>query len=70
MKDTGMGIQAEDQKKLFAPFFRVESADVSKITGSGLGMWITKQLVDLLGGQVAVESIKDVGTHVVVTLPK
>ena len=70
VKDTGMGIQAEDQKKLFAPFFRVESADVSKITGSGLGMWITKQLVDLLGGQVAVESIKDVGTHVVVTLPK
>jgi len=70
VKDTGMGIQAEDQKRLFAPFFRVESEDVSKISGSGLGMWITKQLVDLLGGKVAVESIKDVGTNVVVTLPK
>lgn len=70
VQDTGMGISAADQKKLFAPFFRVDSSDVSQITGSGLGMWITKQLVSLLQGSIAVESIKNVGTHVVVTLPK
>ena len=70
VQDTGMGISAEDQKKLFAPFFRVESKDVSKITGSGLGMWITKQLVTLLEGEIEVESIKNVGTHVVLKLPK
>lgn len=70
VKDTGMGISSEDQKKLFAPFYRVQSDDVSKITGTGLGMWITKQLIELMGGQIAVESIKGVGTHLVLTLPK
>jgi len=70
VKDTGMGISAEDQKKLFAPFFRVKSDNVSAITGTGLGMWITKRLIELLGGSIGVESIKGVGTHIVVTLPK
>jgi two-component sensor histidine kinase len=70
VKDTGMGISSEDQKKLFAPFFRVSSQDVSKITGTGLGMWITKQLIELMEGTIAVESIKGIGTHIVVTLDK
>jgi len=70
VKDTGMGISSDDQKKLFAPFFRVQSDDVSKITGTGLGMWITKQLIELMGGRINVESIRGVGTHVVVTLEK
>jgi signal transduction histidine kinase len=70
VKDTGMGIEAKDQKELFAPFFRVQSDDVSAITGTGLGMWITKQLIELMGGSIGVESIRGVGTHVVVTLPK
>lgn len=70
VKDTGMGITAEDQKKLFAPFFRVQSADVNKITGTGLGMWITKELIGLIGAEIGVESIKGIGTHIVVTIPK
>jgi signal transduction histidine kinase len=70
VKDTGMGISSEDQKQLFAPFFRVQNDDVSQITGTGLGMWITKQLVELMGAKIGVESIKGVGTHVVVKLPK
>jgi signal transduction histidine kinase len=70
VQDTGMGISSEDQKSLFAPFFRVAQDDVSKITGTGLGMWITKQLIELMGGLVSVESIKGVGTHVVVSLQK
>jgi signal transduction histidine kinase len=70
VKDTGSGISFEDQQKLFAPFFRVASDDVSKITGSGLGMWITKQLIELMDGTIAVESIKGVGTHLVIQLPK
>ncbi len=70
VKDTGMGISADNQKNLFAPFFRVENEEVSNITGTGLGMWITKQLIELMGGSIGVESIKGVGTHVVVTLPK
>ncbi len=70
VKNIGMHVQDEDYKKSFAPFFRVESEDVSKITGSGLGMWITKQLIDLLGGRVAVEPIKNTGRNVIVSLPK
>lgn len=70
VKDTGMGISAENQKNLFAPFFRVENAEVSATVGTGLGMWITKQLIELMRGSIAVESIQGVGTHIVVTLPK
>jgi signal transduction histidine kinase len=68
IKDTGTGISAEDQKKLFAPFVRVGGVDSSATTGTGLGMWITKQLVTLLNGDIGVESIKGVGTHIVITL--
>jgi signal transduction histidine kinase len=67
--DTGMGISSDNQKNLFTPFFRVESADMSTITGTGLGMWITKQIIELMGGSIGVESIRGVGTHVVITLP-
>jgi anti-sigma regulatory factor (Ser/Thr protein kinase) len=70
VKDTGMGISSSDQKKLFAPFFRVADTDVTSITGTGLGMWITKQLIELMDGTIGVESIKNVGTQIVVTLPK
>jgi two-component system sensor histidine kinase EvgS len=67
IKDTGMGISAEDQQKLFAPFSRVGGVEHTKISGTGLGMWITKQLVETLGGTITVESIKGVGTHVIVS---
>lgn len=70
VKDTGTGISAENQGKLFTPFFRVGTKEVSNTVGTGLGMWITKQLIELMKGSIAVESIKGVGTHAVVTLPK
>jgi len=69
IKDTGIGISAEDQKKLFAPFERFGGADKTTTVGSGLGMWTTKQFVTLLGGKIGVESIQGMGTHVVVTFP-
>jgi signal transduction histidine kinase len=64
IKDTGHGISAEDQQKLFGAFTRVGNADESGVTGTGLGMWITKELVELLNGKVTVESIEGIGTHV------
>lgn len=67
IKDTGTGISAEDQKKLFEPFTRVGGVDKTTTTGSGLGMWITQQLVLLLDGVIGVESIQGVGTHVTIT---
>lgn len=70
VKDTGMGMSAEHQKHLFAPFFRIENVETKDTIGSGLGMWITKQLIELMHGSIGVESIKGVGTHIVITLPK
>jgi len=70
IKDTGMGISAHDQQKMFAPFFRVEGKETAAITGTGLGLWVTKQLIEHMGGSIGVESIKGIGTHVVITLPK
>lgn len=67
VKDSGMGISADDQQKLFIPFSRVGGVDSGSVAGTGLGMWITKQLVALLNGTIGVESIKGVGTHVVIT---
>lgn len=67
--DTGGGISAEDQKKLFSPFVRFGSnLQNEKIEGSGLGMWITKQMIEQLDGQISVESIKGIGTHVIIKL--
>jgi signal transduction histidine kinase len=70
IKDTGMGISAEDQQKLFAPFARVGGVEKTAITGTGLGMWITKQMITLLKGTISIESIKGVGTHAVITLKR
>ncbi len=69
IKDTGVGMSAEDQQKLFAPFFRTEDAEISGVVGTGLGMWITKQFIEAMGGSVDVESIRGVGTHIVVKFP-
>jgi signal transduction histidine kinase len=70
IKDTGSGISAEDQKKLFAPFFRTKQAETSTTTGTGLGMWITKELTELMGGTIGVESMQGVGTQIVLTFPR
>lgn len=66
VSDTGLGMTAEEQKELFGKFWRAEGEDVRKQKGTGLGLWITKQLVEQMGGTIAVESIKGVGSHFVV----
>jgi signal transduction histidine kinase len=69
VSDTGMGISAEDQQKLFQKFFRVKSRETEKITGTGLGLWITTQIVKAMKGTISVESIKGKGTDFIVTFP-
>lgn len=68
IQDSGHGISAKDQSQLFQPFKRVGNADAGAEVGSGLGMWITKQLVGLLHGDVSIESIQNVGTHAIIHL--
>ena len=54
--DTGIGMEAEFLDKLFLPFERSRSSTESKITGTGLGMAITKNILDMMGGSIQVES--------------
>ncbi len=56
VKDNGIGMSEEFQKKVFAPFSREINSVTNKIQGTGLGMAITKNLVDLMGGIIGVES--------------
>lgn len=69
ISDTGMGISAEDQQKLFQKFFRVKNEETQAITGTGLGLWITTQIVKAMKGVISVESIKGKGTDFIVTFP-
>lgn len=62
--DTGIGMSEEFLAHVFEPFSRAESATKSGVIGTGLGMAITKSLVELMGGTVGIESTLGVGTTV------
>ena len=68
VQDTGIGMSPEFQKHIFEAFSREESAAAHGIEGTGLGMSITKNLVDLMGGTIAVSSTEGVGTEFTVSL--
>lgn len=67
VKDKGIGIPYEDQGHLFEPFFRADN--VSHIPGSGLGLSIVKNCVDLHNGNISFESVPGEGTKFLVSLP-
>ena len=62
VKDTGIGIKPEDMEKLFSKFERIEEKRNRNIEGTGLGMTITKNLLDMMGSSLQVESTYGVGT--------
>ena len=67
--DNGIGMSEEFQKMLFQPFERAATSTVSRIEGSGLGLSITKSIVDLMGGTISVSSRLNEGTKITVSLP-
>ncbi len=67
--DTGLGMSAEAREKLFQKFYRVKTAETSTIPGTGLGLWITKQIVELMRGKIYCDSIERVGTQMSVLFP-
>jgi signal transduction histidine kinase len=69
VQDNGIGIDPEDQKKLFLQFFRSEDPRVREVTGTGLGLSITKNLVEMQGGRIWFESVYQQGTSFHFTIP-
>lgn len=67
--DTGIGIADEDRSKLFIRFSQVDASDTRKYGGSGLGLVITKQIVELMGGTITVQSKEGLGSTFIVEVP-
>ena len=67
IKDTGIGMSEEFVSHIFEPFERENSSTISKIQGTGLGMAITKNIVDMMNGSITVKSEQSVGTEVTVS---
>ncbi len=66
VSDTGIGISAENIERLFGRFVRIKSAETEKISGTGLGLWITKEIVTRMHGTIHVESITGKGSDFIV----
>ncbi len=67
--DSGIGIADEDRNKLFIRFSQVDASDTRKYGGSGLGLVITKQIVELMGGNISVQSKEGIGSTFIVEVP-
>jgi PAS domain S-box-containing protein len=70
VKDTGIGIPEEYHGKVFERFRQVESPDSRKYGGNGLGLAISKSLVEILGGKIGLESVQGKGSTFYFTIPK
>ena len=68
IKDTGIGMSREFVERLFVPFERERTSTVSKIQGTGLGLAITKSIVDMMGGDISVQTEKGKGTEFTITV--
>lgn len=68
VKDTGIGMSQEFAERIFEPFEREHSSDVNKIQGTGLGMAISKNIIDMMGGSIEVHTEQGKGTEFVIKL--
>ena len=69
VKDNGIGMSQEFAKKIFEPFERERTSTVSRIQGTGLGMAITKNIVDMMGGTIEVQTAQGKGSEFIIRVP-
>jgi signal transduction histidine kinase len=69
LEDNGIGISKEDMPKLFRKFHQIDSSSTRNYGGNGLGLYVTKVIVEDHGGKIWLESEEGAGTRVHVTLP-
>ena len=69
IRDTGLGISAEAQKRLFEKFYRVKTRETAVIPGTGLGLWICKEICQRMGGEILLESMEGVGSKFIIFFP-
>ena len=69
VKDNGIGMSPEFAQKIFEPFERERTSTVSRIQGTGLGMAITKNIVDMMGGTIEVQTAQGKGSEFIICLP-
>ena len=69
IKDNGIGMSPEFAQRIFEPFERERTSTVSRIQGTGLGMAITKNIVDMMGGTIEVQTAQGKGTEFTVCVP-
>ena len=69
VRDSGIGIGSEDAERIFERFYRAKDPRVEKITGSGLGLTLAREVVRLHGGEVTVDSELNKGSTFTITLP-
>ena len=69
IKDNGIGMSPEFAQRIFEPFERERTSTVSRIQGTGLGMAITKNIVDMMGGTIEVQTAQGKGTEFIVCVP-
>lgn len=70
IKDNGIGIPAEDMPHLFQKFYRVENKDTNQISGTGLGLYLSRRLIEIMGGRIWAESKFKSGSTFNIQLPR
>jgi signal transduction histidine kinase len=68
--DTGMGIPADGQKHIFEKFYRYDNSATREVGGTGLGLFITRSIIEMFGGSIWLESQVNKGTKFFFTIPR
>lgn len=69
VKDTGIGMNAHDRNNLFTKFYRIKNEKTVDIPGTGLGLWIAREIIHRMNGDIAVDTTENVGSTFTIQLP-